>query len=182
MNRPAAFPVLDTPVPVLETPRLILRANRPEDFEPYAAFYASDRALLRGGIKSRYEAWVQFAAEIGHWALRGYGFWAVEEKATGDYCGQVGLWNPEGWPAPEVGWLMTGGKEGKSIAFEAACRARQYAFETLGWPEVASCISDGNTRSIRLAERMGARLDRRVPRPGRPDALIYLHPAPGAKS
>jgi RimJ/RimL family protein N-acetyltransferase len=167
-----------TAVPTLETERLLLRPNRPEDFEAYAAFYRTERSHLRGGPKGRFDAWVQFAAEIGHWSLRGYGFWAVEEKATGAYCGQVGLWNPEGWPAPEVGWLVWAEHEGKGYACEAACRARAYAYETLGWTEVASCISEGNTRSIRLAERMGARLDRRAARPGRPDALVYLHPKP----
>ncbi|MEM8752318.1 MAG: GNAT family N-acetyltransferase, partial [Pseudomonadota bacterium] len=105
-----------TVAPVICTERLTLRPNRPEDFEAYAAFYASDRALLRGGIKSRADAWIQFAAEIGHWSLRGYGFWAVEETASGAYCGQVGLWNPEGWAAPEVGWLMMEGFEGKGYA------------------------------------------------------------------
>jgi RimJ/RimL family protein N-acetyltransferase len=167
-------------IPTLETERLRLRPNRPADFEANAAFYASDRARLRGGQKSRGEAWILFAAEIGHWALRGYGFWAVEEKASGANCGQVGLWNPEGWPAPEVGWLVWAEHEGKGIAYEAACRARDYAYEDRGWPAVASCISDGNTRSIRLAERMGARLGRRIPREGRPDSLVYLHPQPGA--
>lgn len=165
-------------IPVLETERLILRANRPEDFEPYAAFYASDRAALRGGQQSRDEAFMLFAAEIGHWQIRGYGFWAVEERATGLYCGQVGLWNPEGWPEPEVGWLVVPEAEGRGIAHEAALVSRAYAYDTLGWTRIASCIADGNTRSIRLAERMGARLERRTPRPGRPDHLLYIHPSP----
>lgn len=169
-----------TTPPVIRTERLTLRPNRPEDFDAYAAFYASDRARLRGGVKSREEAWIQFAAEIGHWTLRGYGFWAVEETSSGAYCGQVGLWNPEGWAAPEVGWLMVDGFEGRGYAHEAALRARRYAHETLGWTEVASCISDGNDRSIRLAERMGARLARRTARDGRPDHLVYVHPAPEA--
>jgi len=167
-----------TAIPTLETERLILRPNRAGDFEAYAAFYETERSRLRGGPKGRYEAWVQFAAEVGHWQLRGYGFWAVEDKATGAYCGQVGLWNPEGWPAPEVGWLVFAEHEGKGIAYEAACRARDHAYRTLGWPEVASCISDGNARSVALAERMGCRLDRRHPRPGKPDALVYIHPKP----
>ena len=168
------------PIPTIETERLILRPNRPEDFEPYAAFYASDRARLRGGPLDRAQAFRQFTSEIGHWSVRGYGFWAVEEKATSVYCGQVGHWYPEGWPAPEVGWLMMAESEGKGFAFEAAMRARDYAYETLGWPEVASCISDGNTRSIRLAESMGARLDRRMARPGLPDQLVYIHAKPEA--
>ena len=167
-----------TVAPVITTDRLTMRPNRPADFEPYAAFYATPRADMRGGRKNRAEAWRQFAAEIGHWTLRGYGFWAVEEAATGAYCGQVGLWYPEGWAEPEVGWLMIERFEGKGFAYEAALRARAYAYETLGWRRVASCISDGNDRSIRLAERMGATFDRRFPREGMVDHLVYVHPAP----
>ena len=165
-------------VPQLETDRLILREIRPEDFEAYAAFYESDRSALRGGPLSRADAWAAFAAEIGHWVMRGYGFWSVDEKASGAHCGLVGLYYPEGWPAPEVGWLVWAEHEGKGIAREAALRARAYAFEVLGWPQVVSCISVGNQRSIKLAERLGATFDRRVPRSGRPDLLVYVHPSP----
>ncbi|MEM7546346.1 MAG: GNAT family N-acetyltransferase [Pseudomonadota bacterium] len=169
-----------TYAPTVETERLILRPNREADFEPFAAFCASDRARLRGGVKNRAEAWRQFAAEIGHWYLSGFGFWAVEEKASGAYCGQVGLWYPEGWAQAEIGWMMVDGFEGKGYAFEAAIRARRYAYETLGWTVAASCISEGNDRSIRLAERMGATFDRRFPRDGLPDHLVYIHPGPEA--
>ncbi|MBT3359474.1 MAG: GNAT family N-acetyltransferase [Rhodospirillales bacterium] len=167
-----------TPIPTLQTERLNLRPIRPEDFEAYAAFYQTERSHLRGGPLSRDNAWRQFASEIGHWSLRGYGPWAIEEKETDAYCGLVSLWYPEGWPAPEVGWVVWEQHEGRGIAFEASIRARAYAFESLGWPEVASCINAANTRSIRLAERLGARLDRRIKREDRPDFLIYLHPSP----
>ena len=167
------------PIPTLETERLVLRAPRADDFEAYAAFYRSERSANRGGPLDRVAAWREFSAEVGHWLLRGYGPWAVDEKASGAHCGMVGLWYPENWPAPEVGWLVWEAFEGRGIAFEAAVRARAYAFETLGWPQVASCIRETNMRSRRLAERLGARLDRRVTRPGRPDFLVYLHPRPG---
>ena len=169
-----------TVAPVIQTQRLTLRPNRAEDFEPFAAFYATPRADMRGGRMTRAQAWRQFAAEIGHWTLRGYGFWAVDETATGAYCGQVGLWYPEGWAEPEIGWLMMEGFEGKGYAYEAALRARTYAYDTLGWTRAASCISDGNDRSIRLAERMGATFDRRFPREGMVDHLVYLHSGPEA--
>jgi len=165
-------------IPTLETERLVLRPLRPDDFEAYAAFYQTDRSVNRSGPMTRDQAWENFAAEIGHWTLRGYGFWGVDEKATGSFCGMVGLYNPEGWPAPEVGWLVWDRFEGKGIAREAAVRARAYAYEALKWPQIVSCIRDGNIRSIKLAERLGAKLDRRVPRPGLPDFLVYLHPTP----
>lgn len=170
-----------TVIPILETERLTLRPLRSEDFEEYAAFYRTERSRVRGGPLVRDEAWRQFATEIGHWHLRGYGPWAIEEKATGAFCGLVSLWYPEGWPAPEVGWVVWAKFEGQGIAYEAAVRARAYAFVTLGWPQVASCIRDGNTRSIRLAERLGATLDRRIERPDLPDFLVYLHPQPGTQ-
>ena len=165
-------------IPVIETERLVLREPRASDFETYAAFYATERSHLRGGPLGRNEAWESFAAEIGHWYLRGFGFWAVDEKASGDFCGMVGLYNPEGWPEPEVGWLVWEAFEGKGIAREAAVRARAFAFRSLGWNRIVSCISEGNDRSIKLAERLGAKFDRRVPRAGRPDQLVYVHPGP----
>ena len=143
-------------IPTLETERLILRANRLEDFEAFAAFCASPRADMRGGRRDRLDAFGAFAAEIGHWALRGFGWWAIEEKATGTYAGQAGLYYPEGWPEPEVGWLVMEGFEGRGIAYEAACRVRDYAYDTLGWTRLTSCIRPGNKRSIALARRMGA--------------------------
>jgi RimJ/RimL family protein N-acetyltransferase len=42
----------------------------------------------------------------GHWQIRGYGRWMVEDKATGETLGNVGLWYPEGWPEPEIGWTL----------------------------------------------------------------------------
>jgi RimJ/RimL family protein N-acetyltransferase len=167
-------------VPRLETERLILRVNRMEDFEPYAAFCASPRAAMRGGIRNRLEAFRALASEIGHWQLRGYGWWGIEEKATGAYAGQVGLYYPEGWPEPELGWLVMDGFEGWGIAHEAALRVLRYAYETLGWTRLASCIRPGNTRSIRLAERLGATFDRDDLIAGEIPCRVYLHPGPAA--
>jgi RimJ/RimL family protein N-acetyltransferase len=70
------------------------------------------------------------------------------------------------------------GFEGRGYAREAAIRARAYAYDTLGWNEIASCIYEGNHSSIRLGERMGAHVERRMKRDGRPDMLVYRHPSP----
>lgn len=167
-----------TTIPTIESERLILRPLQPDDFELYAAFYETERSRNRSGPMTREQAWESFAAEIGHWTMRGYGFWGVDEKETGSFCGMVGLYNPEGWPAPEVGWLVWEQFEGKGIAREAALRARQYAFDVLKWPQIVSCIWEGNTRSIQLAERLGANLDRTVKRGDGRNFFVYLHPAP----
>ena len=166
-------------IPVIETERLVLRPNRAEDFEPYAEFYASNRSVHRGGPASRLQAWRFFTSEVGDWAIRGYGFLAMEEKATGAYCGQVGPYYPEGWVEPEIGWLLMDGFEGRGLATEGALAARNYAYETLGWTTAISLIRKANVRSRRLAERLGATMERDHEYNGI-DAVIYRHPGPEA--
>jgi RimJ/RimL family protein N-acetyltransferase len=170
-----------TPIPTLETERLVLRANRLGDLEPLVEFYASPRADHRGGRRDRLGAFNALAAEIGHWQLRGFGLWGVEEKASGAYCGQVGLYYPDGWPEPEVGWMVLEDHEGKGYAYEAALRVRAYAYDTLGWTRLVSCIRPANARSIRLAERMGARFERADTIPGGIPTHVYVHPGPEAR-
>lgn len=163
-------------IPIIETDRLILREFREQtDFEPYALFYASDVTKYYGGPLSRDLAWRAAAAMMGHWVIRGYGAWAVEEKSSGEFCGIVGLWNPEGWPEPEITWGIVEKKQGRGIAQEAAIRAKAYAYETLGWQQVHSCISEKNLPSIRLAEKLGATLEREVESATRGKVLVYRH-------
>lgn len=142
-------------IPELETERLRLRAPKPEDFETYAAFRASDRAALLGGPYARHQAWDQLAEIVGHWVLRGYGRWMVADKTTDEPLGIVGLFYPEGWPGPEIAWSVFDSAEGRGIAYEAAHASRAHAYEALGWQSVISCIDPKNTRSIALAKRMG---------------------------
>ncbi len=166
-------------IPVIETERLVMRAFRHEtDFDAYAAFYASDVTRYYGGPLDRAAAWRAAAAMMGHWIIRGYGAWAVEEKATGDFCGMVGLWNPEGWPAPEITWAIVDSKQGAGFATEAALRSRRYAYEKLNWPVVHSCISAENTPSIQLAQRLGATLEREISDTARGPVLVYRHAGP----
>ena len=163
-------------IPIIETERLVLREFREStDFEPYAEFYASDLTQYYGGPLDRSAAWRAAAAMMGHWAIRGYGAWAVEEKSTGDFCGIVGLWFPEVWPEREITWGIVEHKQGKGIAAEAAIRSRAYAYETLGWDSVFSCISAKNIASIRLAEKLGATLDREVEHKTRGKTLVFKH-------
>jgi RimJ/RimL family protein N-acetyltransferase len=154
-------------IPRLETERLVLRGPGIQDFEALAAFLASDRGRMVGGPWNRPNAWRFLATLLGHWDLRGYGMWSVDVPATGAFVGQVGMWDPEGWIAPEIAWWIVAPEhEGKGFAFEAALAARRYAYDIAGWREAFSVIRPDNVRSIHLAERLGARLDRtQVPPP-----------------
>ena len=148
-------------VPTCETPRLVLRAFRPDDWEPYAAICA-DAEVMRyigtGGPISRDDAWRSMASMLGHWALKRCGMWAIEVKETGRLAGRAGFLDPPGWPGFEVGWVLGREHWGKGYATEAASFALRYAFETLGRDRVISLIRPGNGRSIKVAERIGESL------------------------
>jgi RimJ/RimL family protein N-acetyltransferase len=165
-------------IPRLETARLVLRDYRQTDFDAFAAFYQTERSRFIGGPLSPEMAWRGLATHLGHWALRGYGFWAVEEKASGQFCGHVGLWFPEGWPEPEVGWVMMGNAEGRGIAQEAALAARAHAYGPLGWRTAISAIDPGNLRSIRLAQRLGCVLESDFTHVRLGPMQVWRHPPP----
>jgi RimJ/RimL family protein N-acetyltransferase len=146
----------------LTTDRLLLRPFRAEDIDAYAAFCADPevmRFLGDRGVLARDDAWRQMAMLTGHWTLRGYGTWALEERATGAFVGRAGLHYPEGWPEPEIGWGLARAYWGRGFAYEAAQAAMDHAFKQLGWTRVMSLIDPANTRSIQLAERLGERFE-----------------------
>ena len=115
---------------------------------------------------SRGDAWRWFASYVGQWELLGFGSWAIELRGNGAYVGQVSLNLPAGFPEAELGWSLWEEFEGNGYACEAALRAREFAYRTLGWDTLVSYIDAANTGSIHLAERMGAVLDPDAPTPG----------------
>lgn len=147
--------------PILLTPRLRLRMLRPDDFEEYAVMHA-DPEVTRFTARvplSRADAWNHMAMFIGHWHLRGFGLWAVEELESGRLAGRVGFDQPEGRPGIELAWTL--GREfwGRGYATEAASRALRFGFEEMGFDHIISFIDPENTPSIRVAERLGEKLE-----------------------
>jgi RimJ/RimL family protein N-acetyltransferase len=160
---------------VLHTERLTLRLPRESDFDAYAAMCA-DAEVMRyigdGNALSRTDAWRNLALVLGHWQLRGYGLWAVELRETGEFIGRIGCWNPEGWPAFEIGWMLRREFWGRGYATEGARAAIRYAFTELDQPRVISLIRDGNEASVRVAQRLGEAYEGRTEVMGR-EAMVY---------
>ncbi|MDR3528844.1 MAG: GNAT family N-acetyltransferase [Rhizomicrobium sp.] len=143
-------------IPRLETDRLVLRAFRAEDFEAWAAIMGdADVMTFLGGPMVRTDAWRAMAMTLGHWALRGYGMWAVERKEDSVFIGRVGMLNPEGWTGLEVGWTLGKAFWGQGYATEAAACAMRFAFLTQAVERVVSNIDAGNTASQAVALRLG---------------------------
>ena len=165
-------------IPRLATDRLVLRGFTPEDFEPYAAMMANPdvgRFLMDGRPLSRQEAWRQMAMFIGHWVMRGYGLWAVEERATGRFIGRIGCLEPEGFPVFEIAYTLTASAWGRGYAREGAAASLRYAREVLGRKRIASIIRPGNMASIRVAQSLGAVAGETVEFFGAP-STVYWYP------
>jgi len=165
-------------VPHLATPRLLLREFRQDDLDAYAAMVADPqvmRFLADGRPLTRAEAWRQMAMFAGHWALRGFGVWAVEERATGAFAGRIGCFEPEGWPGFEVAYTLAPPFWGRGYAREGAAAALRYAREVLGRDRVISVIRPDNAASIRVATSLGATPGETVEFFGGP-ARLYEYP------
>ena len=146
-------------IPVLETKRLSLRSPKAEDYPDFKATFASYRSRFMGGPLNGYAAWMLYAAEIGHWEIRGFGMWMVHLKDTGETVGMAGGWSPAKWPEREIAWIIWPDRAGKGFALEATHRVRRYFYDENGWTTAVSLTVAGNTRSETLAKRMGATPD-----------------------
>jgi RimJ/RimL family protein N-acetyltransferase len=142
----------------LTTERLELRRWREDDLDEYAAI-AGDPEVARylgGAAFDRVAAWRQIALFIGHRDLRGWTSSAVIERASGRLIGRGGLWQPEGWPGLEVGWILGRAAWGHGYATELGRAVRDYAFGPLHAPRLISVIHPDNAASIRVAEKIGS--------------------------
>lgn len=167
-------------IPTLRTRNLVLRAPGPQDYEAYVAFRASPRSRGVGGPYDRTASFSHFAELIGHWVIRGYGRWVVADPETDVALGVVGLMYPEDWPEAEIAWTVFENAEGRGVAFEAAMATRDYAYNTLGWSTVISCVMPDNSRSAALAKRMGATYECDFDHPEIGTLGIWRHISPEA--
>lgn len=154
--------------PILETERLVLRLPRAEDLDGWAVLMGdAEAARYIGGVQTRAMCWRALATMAGSWALNGFGMFSVIEKASGQWIGRLGPWQPEDWPGTEVGWSLVRSAWGKGYATEGATAAIDWAFATLGWTEVIHVIDPGNHGSRAVAQRLGSTVLReaRLPAP-----------------
>jgi RimJ/RimL family protein N-acetyltransferase len=150
-------------IPVLQTERLILRGHSLDDFAAYAAMWATEDVtrFIGGKPLSDEEAWSKFMRMAGQWTMLGFGFFAVEERATGRFIGETGF--VEGHRAiepsligvPEIGWGFAREVHGKGYAFEAARAALHWGEGRFGRVPMRCIIAPQNAPSIRLAQKLG---------------------------
>ena len=150
---------------------------RNADLEAFAALNADPRVMeFFPKPLSREESDAVAARIRFHFERHGYGLWAVEERATGEFLGRIGCLNPEGFPAFEIAYTLAPWAWGKGYAREGAAAALRYARETLGRTEITSIIRPANAASIRVALSLGAVASESVEFFGAP-SVIYRYPS-----
>lgn len=152
-------------VPVeIETKRLLLRPFQEIDCKSLHNYYSSEAATKYtvGRALSEGETWRTVSAMIGHWYLRGYGPYAIEEKETGDVLGIAGFWYPYDWPGPEIKWALAPEYWGKGFASEAARAVQLTASHHIPQISLISLIHADNVSSIQLALAVGAKFEKEI--------------------
>jgi RimJ/RimL family protein N-acetyltransferase len=146
----------------LETERLTLRMFRESDWRDLHEYYGDEECTTytSGRPLRDYETWQKLAALVGHWELRAYGSYAVEEKASRKVTGVVGLDYPLDWPEPEIQWGLAKRYWGEGFASEAVRAVKRMAAQYVPSLSLISLIHPKNSASIALAQAVGAHLER----------------------
>ena len=172
-----------TEIPRIVTERLILRAHRAGDFEASLAMW-SDTDVVRhiGGVPSTAaDAWSRLLRYGGLWRLLGYGYWAVEDRATEHFIGEVGFADfkrdiGEGFDdMPEAGWVISPSWAGRGYATEAMCAVLEWFDQAMLGTETFCMIAPANGASIKVAQKLGYAPDRQIAYQDSP-VQIYLRP------
>ncbi|MEU8995509.1 GNAT family N-acetyltransferase [Streptomyces caniferus] len=143
----------------LRTERLLLRAWRPSDLAPWAAMNA-DPEVRRyfPGVLTREQSETSTARFQADLDERGWGWWALEVRATGEFIGFTGL-HPVDEDMPftgvEAGWRLARSAWGHGYASEAARAALAFGFTTLGLSEILAVTTATNLRSQAVMRRIG---------------------------
>ena len=171
-------------VPVLETERLKLRRHRVDDLADCAAMWADPGVVrhISGRPFTEEEVWSKLLRYTGHWALLGFGYWVVEDKATGAFVGELGFADfrrdiePSLDGMPELGWVLAVHAHGKGYATEAARAALAWGDRHLQSKRTACIIAPENHASIRVAEKCSYRLLQLTTYKGEPTLMFTREP------
>jgi RimJ/RimL family protein N-acetyltransferase len=145
---------------IIETPRLLLRPWRDADREPFARMNADPRVMeFYPALLSAEESNAMVDRAEAHWIRHGFGPWAVELRATGQFLGYIGLVVPgfeaHFTPCVEIGWRLAADYWGCGLATEGAHAVLLHAFTTFALDAVVSFTVPANLRSRRVMEKLG---------------------------
>jgi RimJ/RimL family protein N-acetyltransferase len=151
-------------IPTVDTERLILRGHRVDDFDALATMWADPIVVRHIGNQpsTREQSWARLLRYAGHWALLGFGFWAIEERASGRFAGEIGLADFKRDVTPpigelETGWVLAPWAHGRGYATEALRAVLAWSDAKFPGRATACVIDPDNAASRRVAEKCGYR-------------------------
>ncbi|MFE7095024.1 GNAT family N-acetyltransferase [Streptomyces erythrochromogenes] len=147
----------------IRTERLVLRQWRESDLRPWAAMNADPEVREHfDGVLTREQSEASAARFRAAIEQRGWGWWAVEVRETGEFIGFTGL-DPVDEDMPftgvEAGWRLARSSWGHGFATEAALAVLAFGFDTLALPEILAVTTAGNLRSQAVMRRIGMTRD-----------------------
>jgi RimJ/RimL family protein N-acetyltransferase len=151
-------------VTVLTTDRLLLRPWRDADREPWAEMGADPEVMTYfPALLTREESDAFVDRAMRGVDERGWGWFALEERASGAFAGVAGLapvrFEAPFTPAVEIGWRLARSAWGQGFATEAARASVMFAFDDLGLDEVVAIAAPANERSLAVMRRLGMTRD-----------------------
>ncbi|MEU5942075.1 GNAT family N-acetyltransferase [Micromonospora sp. NPDC047548] len=161
----------------IDTDRLVLRDWRESDVPAWAAMNADPQVReFLGPLLTAEQSAASVRSFQDDLDRKGYGFWAVEVRDTGEFVGFTGLDDvDEEVPVTgvEVGWRLARSAWGHGYATEAARAALRYGFDTVGLAEILAITTATNVRSQAVMRRLGMTTDptEDFDHPGEPEAL-----------
>lgn len=167
-------------IPVLTSDRLILREHTKADLEACIHMWKSPKVVKYtiGTPSSPQKTWVRMLTYLGHWRVMGYGYWAVTDRQTGNYIGELGFadFHREITPSingiPELGWALAEEHHGKGYATEALKLALTWGKENLKTEKTVCIISPENTGSLKLADKLGFKAYATATKGSSPEILL----------
>ncbi|WP_430788907.1 GNAT family N-acetyltransferase [Virgibacillus flavescens] len=160
---------------MIRTERLQLRRMNTSDVDLLMEIFSDPVAMKHyPSTKNREETlqWIEW--NRNNYQEYGVGLWIVEDKQTNKFLGQCGI-VPQKFDKAvkmEIGYLFKQEVWGNGYATEAAFACKQYGFEEKKFPMLISLIDLENLPSIRVAERIGMKLESTVHR-WEKEVLLY---------
>jgi RimJ/RimL family protein N-acetyltransferase len=175
---------LTVAVPELTTERLVLRGHRLEDFDDSCAMWGDAEVcrFIGGQPSTAEEVWSRLLRYAGHWAMLGFGYWVIEDRASGRFAGEAGFFDlnravdPPFNGAPEIGWALAPWAQGRGMASEAIAAVTAWGDAQFGSARTVCMIAPANTPSVRVADKAGYREYARATYKGSPTVLYERKP------
>ena len=159
---------------IAQTERLTLRQAKKSDAKALHTVFGNSEVMQFGegpqGIEWVY-SWIEQAKRS--YDFHGYGLWVIDLSGHTDaigYCGLTWFPNINGQPETEIGYRLSRNHWNQGLGTEAAMAVRNVAFSHFDLSRLIALIAPDNTRSIRVAEKLGMAYDGAVMLEG------YSHP------